>query len=149
MKRTMRKVAAVAAAAAAAPIVFTATAQADPGTVYFSVGSFNCAIFGDGTTGCDFAYPMRIQYSNAPFTLFASEMVIDQPWLPAHPTFDPGTPYTLPGGNPSLDSVKTGQGQWGPYVEYAGAKCEIGFHGSFNCTSKGRAFGSYGGIVSA
>jgi hypothetical protein len=131
------------------PILLTATAQADPGTVYFSaVGGSSCAIAGDGTVGCDFRYPMPLQYTVLPIPFTVNEIVIDQPWLPAHPTFDPGR-YTLPGGNPTFDTVKTGDGRWGPFIEYAGARCEVGFHGIFGCSSKGRAFGYYGGTLSA
>lgn len=149
MKRIVRRVAGVLAAAAMAPILSTATAQADPGTVYFSVGSFSCAIAGDATVGCDFGYPMRLQYTFLPIPFTVNEIVINQSWLPAHPTFDSGTSYTLPGGSPTLDTVKTGDGQWGPFIEYAGARCEVGFHGSFGCHSKGRAFTSYSGTISA
>lgn len=149
MKRIMGRVVGVVAAAAMAPILLAATAQADPATVYFSAGGMNCAIAGDGSLGCDFGSPMRLQYSFLPFSFPVNEIVIDQPALPAHPTFDAGTPYTLPGGNPGLDSVATGAGQWGPYIEHAGARCEVGFHGSFTCTSKGHAFSSFGGSISA
>jgi hypothetical protein len=149
MKRIVRRVAGVVGTAAVAPILLTATAQADPGTVYFRAGSFSCTIAGDGTVGCDFGYPMRLQYTYLPIPFTVSEIVIDQPWLPAHPTFDPGTPYTLPGGNPTLDTVKTGDGRWGPFIEYAGARCEAGFHGFFSCHSKGRGFTVYNGTISA
>ncbi|MFD4405003.1 hypothetical protein ACFWPH_19810 [Nocardia sp. NPDC058499] len=149
MKRVLAKAAAVAAAAGLAPLMFTASAQADPGTVHFTSGSFSCAIYGDGTVGCDLAQPTRLHYEGLPFLLHVGEIVIDQSWLPAHPTFDPGTPYTLPGGNPQLNDVKTGDGAWGPYIEHAGARCEVGFHGSFGCQAKGRGFTIYSGTISA
>ncbi|MEU7632690.1 hypothetical protein AB0C34_22300 [Nocardia sp. NPDC049220] len=149
MNRIMRRVVGVVATAALAPILLSATAQADPGPVYFSVGSINCAIAADGTVGCDFGYPTRLQYSFLPFPFSVNDIVIDQPWLPAHPTFGSGAAFTLPDGNPSLDSVKTGSGQWGPFIEYAGSRCAAGFHGSFGCQSKGRAFTAYSGTISA
>ncbi|WP_067480072.1 hypothetical protein [Nocardia amamiensis] len=152
MKRST-KFAGALAAAAAAPLVVAGNAQADAGTVYFAAGSTNCAIFGDGSVGCDFGYPLFLSYhvgnSYIPVPVKVSEMVIDQPWLPAHPTFDPGTPYTLPGGNPSIYDVKTGSGQWGPIIEHAGSTCAVGFHGSFTCQAKGRGFSSFGGNVVA
>ncbi|MEV6389020.1 hypothetical protein [Nocardia xishanensis] len=78
-----------------------------------------------------------------------NEIVIDQPWLPTHLMFDAGATYTPPGGNPSLNDVKTGNGQWDAYIEYAGARCESGFHGSFTCQTKGRSFMSWSGTISA
>ncbi|WP_431949967.1 hypothetical protein [Nocardia lijiangensis] len=149
MKRIVRRIAGVAAAAVLAPGVLAATAQADPGPLYFSVGSTNCAIDDNGTVGCDLGSPTRLQYSFLPFLLTVNEIVIDQQWLPAHPMFEAGTPYTLPGGNPSINDVKTGDGQWGPFIEYAGARCSVGFHGSFGCQSKGRSFTSWSGTISA
>ncbi|BDT92958.1 hypothetical protein [Nocardia sputorum] len=152
MKRSTKFAGAVAAVAVA-PILAAGSAQADPGTVYFSVGSMNCAIFADGSLGCDFAAPLRLSYyvgdTYVPVPVPVNEIAIDQPWLPAHPTFDPATPYTLPGGNPSIYDVRTGSGQWGPIVEHAGASCQVGFHGSFTCQALGRGFTSYGGTVVA
>jgi len=84
-----------------------------------------------------------------PFAIPVHEIVMDIPWLPAHPTFDPGTPYTLPGGNPPIDQVKTGDGQWGPFVEHAGVHCYVGFHGSVGCTAGGRGWSMWSGRISA
>ncbi|WP_039794530.1 hypothetical protein [Nocardia araoensis] len=152
MKRST-KFAGALAAVAAATLVAAGNAQADPGTVYFSAGSTNCAIFANGSVGCDFGYPQHMSYhvggTYIPVPVTVNEIVIDQGWLPAHPTFDPATPYTLPGGNPSIDAVKTGSGQWGPIIEHAGASCQVGFHGSFSCQALGRGFSSYGGTVTA
>ena len=149
MKRTWTKIAAVAAAAGLAPLLGTAAAQADPGPVHFSTGSFQCAIYDDGTVGCDTDGTMQLNYQNVPGLIPVNEVVIDQSWLPAHPTFDPATPYTLPGGNPALSEVKTGDGQWGPYIEHAGSRCEVGFHGSFTCHAKGQAFSMYSRVITA
>ncbi|MEV0294891.1 hypothetical protein [Nocardia sp. NPDC050710] len=149
MKRIGKRVAGVLGALGMASMLVTGTAQADDGPVYFNAGGFHCAIFADGTVGCDTTSPTRLQYSFLPFLLTVNEMVIDQPWLPAHPTFDSGTRYTLPGGNPWINNVKTGDGAWGPYIEFAGARCESGFHGSFGCKSKGRGWTAYSGTISA
>ncbi|MGW4720572.1 hypothetical protein ACWEO7_37350, partial [Nocardia sp. NPDC004260] len=86
MKRIVGRVVGVVAAAVMAPVLLAATAQADPATVYFSAGGMNCAIAGDGSVGCDFGSPMRLQYSFLPFSFPVNEIVIDQPALPAHPT---------------------------------------------------------------
>ncbi|MFD0364121.1 hypothetical protein ACFQZZ_21970 [Nocardia sp. GCM10030253] len=150
MKRIIKKFVGVFAAAAAAPVLLAGTAQADDGnTVYFSNGILQCAITGDGTVGCDLANSMQIQYSFLPFLFPVRNIVIDQPQLPAHPTFTGGTPRTLPGGNPTLYDARTGDGRWGPFIEHAGARCESGFHGSFSCQTKGRSFSIYSGIISA
>ncbi|MFF0493521.1 hypothetical protein ACWDSJ_14995 [Nocardia sp. NPDC003482] len=139
------------AAAAIAPVLFATAAHADDGTVYFADGSINCSITSDGTVGCDFAYPQRLSYkiSENVYTpaIPATQVVIDIPWLPAHPGF--GGSHTLPGGNPALSDVKTGAGTWGPYIDYAGAHCEAGFHGSFSCSSKGHDWWVYSGNLTA
>lgn len=150
MNRIGKRIAAGAGALGVVSALVTGTARAqDDGPVYFGTGYFQCAIFGDGTVGCDLGSPTRLQYGGLPLPLTVNEIVIDRSWLPAHPTFDPGTPYTRSGGNPALYDVRTGDGVWGPFVEYAGARCEAGFHGSFTCTSKGRGFSAYGGTISA
>lgn len=149
MGRIARRVAGILAAVGLTPILLAGTAQADDGgTVYFASGSMNCSIGADGTVGCDFADQVRMQYSFLPIPIPVRDIVIDQTWLPAHPTFAAGT-HTLPGGNPQLSDVKTGDGAWGSYIEYAGARCESGFHGSFGCKSKGRAWTMYSGNISA
>ncbi|WP_327111737.1 hypothetical protein OHB12_26630 [Nocardia sp. NBC_01730] len=152
MKRST-KLAGVLAAAAVAPSILAGNAGADEGAVYFSAGSANCAIFGDGSVGCDLGSPLRLNYTVGttylPLSIPISEIVIDQPWLPAHPTFAGGTSYTLAAGNPSIYDLKTGQDMWGPVIEHAGSSCRIGFHGSFTCNAKGRGFSAYGGIISA
>ncbi|WP_028478117.1 hypothetical protein [Nocardia sp. CNY236] len=152
MKRST-KFAGALAAAAAAPVVAIGTAEAATDTVFFSVGSTHCAIFGNGAVGCNFASPVQLSYYvgnvYVPMPMAVSEMVIDQPWLPAHPTFDPVRRYTLAGGNPSIYHVQTGSSQWGPIIEHAGASCQIGYRGSFSCGTMGQGFASYGGIIVA
>lgn len=148
MKRIAQRVAAATGALGVASLLVMGTAQAqDP--VFFASGDFQCAIFDNGTVGCDLATPTRLDYDNMPFWLTVSDVVIDREWMPAHPAFDMGTPYTLPGGNPALSDVKTGDGPWGPYIEFAGARCESGFHGSFTCTSMNRGFSAAGGTIAA
>ncbi|MBH0780011.1 hypothetical protein [Nocardia bovistercoris] len=149
MNRFGRRLAAATGTLAVVSALGTGTAQAqDSGPLYFGTGAFQCAIFADGAVGCD-APGYRLQYTWLPVPFPVNEVVIDQPWLPAHPTFTPGSDYTRPGNNPSLYEVRTGDGTWGPYVEYAGARCEAGFHGSFTCSSKGRAFSAYNYTITA
>lgn len=149
MKRNMTRAAGIAGVACAIPVLFAGTAQAGPGTKHFSVGSTQCAIFGNGTVGCDLSSPTPLMYGQLPFPLPVSEIVIDTRWLPAHPTFAPGTAYTLPGGNPPLDQVKTGDGPWGPIIEHAGAECSVGFHGTFSCTAHDRSWSTWSGRITA
>ncbi|HLS77697.1 MAG TPA: hypothetical protein VK083_12990 [Nocardia sp.] len=149
MKRFTTRVAGLLGAACAVSFLFTATAHAEPATVHFSAGSIQCAISGNGTVGCDLPYPMPVVYGQLPFGFPVGEIVLDVPWLPAHPTFTPGAQFTIPGGNPPLDAVKTGDGQWGPYIDHAGVRCEIGFHGSFGCTIGNRGFSIWSGRIAA
>lgn len=149
MRHIVKRVVGVLAVAGLVPLLFGGAAQADAGdTVYFSSGYMNCSITGDGTVGCDFTSQAQVQYSFLPVLIPVRDIVIDQAWLPAHPTFAVGT-HTLPGGNPALVDAQTGVGTWGAFIEHAGARCESGFHGSFSCTSKGRTWGIYSGIISA
>ncbi|MFI5782125.1 hypothetical protein [Nocardia sp. NPDC051570] len=154
MKAVAARAAGALAAAAFAPVLFAATAQAESGgTVYFAAGSTNCSIASDGSLGCDYAVPQRMSYvtrgdAYIPVPFPVGQVVIDIPWLPAHPGLG-GPSHTLPGGNPRLSDVKTGEGQWGPYIDYAGAHCESGFHGSFSCSSKGHTFGDWSGNLTA
>jgi hypothetical protein len=143
----------VLAIVAAAPIAFAVTApaaQADTSdNVYFSYGpGVNCAITGDGTVGCDVS-PSR--WPNIPATpfpfplLLVDQVVIDQPWLPAHPGYAHGA-FTSPGGNPPMSDVGTfGGGFYGSLeVAHAGASC-VANGGpipgpEFSCSSKGHSF---------
>lgn len=152
--RTAQRVATLFAATALVSAPFTATARADdPGPLFFRAGGFNCSIAPDGTVGCDLSTPaymtMRVAGVDLPMPFQVNQVVIDVPWASGHPGFAADSPYTLPGGNPGLDDVATGHDMWGPSVEYAGAKCVIGFHGSFACTSKGHSFARYATGMSA
>ncbi|QIS08744.1 hypothetical protein [Nocardia arthritidis] len=166
MSTTTRACARVLTIVAAAPIAFTVATQAAdaaPDTVYFSYGpEVNCAITGDGTVGCDVtpsrypSVPVGNTYLPLPFIPVA-QVVIDQPWLPAHPGEAPGA-FTLPGGNPAMSDVKTGEGYASIRVDHAGATCvSTGGHYSgpgLSCSSKGHSFSLYsdhqgvrGGII--
>ncbi len=148
MRHIVKRVVGALAVVGLAPVLFAGNAQADDGnTVYFSSGYMNCSITGNGTVGCDFTSQAQAQYSALPFLIPVRDIVIDQSWLPAHPTFAVGA-HTLTGGNPDLADVKTGNGTWGAYIEHAGARCESGFHGSFSCESKGRTWRIYSGVIS-
>lgn len=156
---TMTKAAAIVAAAAATPVLVSGVAQAEPaGPVHFSYGLFNCAIDDAGTVGCDVTNPVSMSIAvntgsgnpSIPVPFSVNQVVIDLPWAPAHPGFTPGTPYTLPGGNPKIDVVghPSGSGATsGSEVTHAGASCASGFHGSFSCTSKGHHFTYYESIM--
>lgn len=142
---------ATASVLAAAPLAATASADRS-GPLYFRAGTLSCAIDAVGSVGCDLASPARMTVKLAgdevaiPFEV--SQVVIDSAETPAHPGFAPGA-YTLPGGNPGIDEVATGSDMWGPKLAYAGARCGVGFHGSFFCTSKGHSFGWYASAIAA
>ncbi|MFR9752647.1 hypothetical protein ACL02S_16645 [Nocardia sp. 004] len=152
MKRST-KFAGALAAATMAPIIAVGAAEADTGTVYFSVSGADCAIFQDGSLGCDFARPVQLSYYLGdiylPLPVTVNEIVIDQPWLPAHPTYNPVLRHTMAGGNPGIATVKTGSGQWGPIIEHAGSSCQVGYLGSFTCQAMGQGFASYGATIVA
>ncbi|WP_159851289.1 hypothetical protein [Nocardia sp. CY41] len=153
MKALGVRLVSVVAAAAVMPAVITVVAHAEDGTLYFSLGNAQCSIASDGTVGCDYRQGVRMTYRvgetyvTLPFPVRA--VVIDQPWLPAHPEFTAGDSHSLPGGNPNFSDVATGTGPWGPFVNYGGAHCEVGFRGSFACQSKGHAFSEWSGEISA
>jgi hypothetical protein len=153
MRSIVRKSLVALIAVAVSPVVFAATAHADNVPLYFSAAGVNCFIAGDGTLGCDFGSPQRLTYkvgnTDIPMLFNTRTMVIDQLPLLAHPSLDPGLRYSRAGGNPTIDDVKTGQNPWGSFVDYAGAHCEVGFHGSFSCTSKGQNFTLWNGAITA
>ncbi|QIS10123.1 hypothetical protein [Nocardia arthritidis] len=156
MTITVNMCARVLAIFAAAPISLAVAAPAaladTADTVYFSYGpEVNCAITGDGTVGCDvspgywLSLPVADRSIPVPFVP-VRQVVIDQPWLPAHPGSAIGA-FTLPGGNPFLGTIKTGEGYASIWVDHAGATCTItGFHYSgpgLSCSSKGHSFALY------
>ncbi|MEU6563891.1 hypothetical protein [Nocardia nova] len=134
--------------AAAAVALVPATAQADPGAVYFGTsGGTNCVLHDNGTFACGFGHSynppgvtMKIAGADIPIPFGVNQIAYDGSFLGTHPAFGSAGAYTRPGGNPDISTVATSQGQWGPVVEYGGTKCESGFHGSFTCTSQGHAF---------
>ena len=152
VRRIAAGVAAVALAGGAA-VAGTGVADAAPrGSVYFSAAGFNCAIAPSGNVGCDLNGSVPVQQSLGigkasiylPFGV--RQILIDSPWLPAHPGLGIGTPFTLPGGNPSIDKVGVPSGSGatsGSKVSYAGSSCSTGFHGSFSCTGPGGHSFSY------
>lgn len=151
MKRSIKAAIAACAAGAVAPLLCATGAQA-AGPVYFAMGSFQCSISPDGSVGCDTPptlMSIKVGGGYLPVPFQVSQVVIDLPWAPAHPGFAAGTPHTLPGGNPDISKVATGNDFWGPSITYAGATCSVGFHGSATCQSKGHAFTYYEEITAS
>ncbi len=103
--------------------------------VYFSMGELSCSIKANGDTGCDFPGGQRL--SSAPF-LSVPDLVIDVPWLPAHPEFGLTGQHGRAGSRQLGSDAKIG---------YAGATCSTGFHGSWTCTAKGHSFSGWSGNV--
>ncbi len=142
-------------AMAAAP----SAAAAPSGATYFSAAGFNCAITDSGKVGCDLGRSVPVQQylglgkANVYLPYGVRQMVIDVPFLPAHPGLGIGTPYTLPGGNPPIDEVgvPTGSGATaGSKVSRGGSECYTGFHGAFYCTGPGgHGFNYYTMIVAS
>ncbi|WP_237720380.1 MULTISPECIES: hypothetical protein [Rhodococcus] len=56
-------------------------------------------------------------------------VVIDLPWLPSHPTYPPGTPFTLPGGNPDISEVATSQSMHQKTITHGGTTLSRRVHG--------------------
>ncbi|MEC3954175.1 hypothetical protein VMT65_14140 [Nocardia sp. CDC153] len=140
MKRSMKTLIVGVSVAAAVPLLATATAQAaPPGSVYFNYGGKNCAITPDGVIGCD-GWQMVTAVTlpvggGLPIDVPAPQSIQDATGI--HPSYDFSQPYTLPGGNPDFESVANDQGPWGPRLSFAGAFCEISFHGWFRCVPRG------------
>ncbi|WP_327145342.1 hypothetical protein [Nocardia sp. NBC_01327] len=135
----MRVFAGMAVAAAAISMVGTGTANADAvnpndyligDTVYFNVGYAQCSIKPDGTAGCDIQSGIAKWLNVIPVT----DLVIDVPFLPAHPTFGVFGPYGRGDANslPNTEISST--------ITYAGATCYGGGRGAIGCNSKGHSF---------
>ncbi|MVU78622.1 hypothetical protein GPX89_15370 [Nocardia sp. ET3-3] len=138
----MRAFAAMACAAAALSLVGTGTGTAtadavNPGdymigdTVYFNAGPAQCSIKSDGTTGCDIAPGIAKWLNIIPVT----DLAIDVPFLPAHPTFGVFGHY----GRADANTLPQGDG-YGSTITYAGATCSGGGRGAIQCTAKGHSF---------
>ena len=147
-----RAVLGLAAVASALVLAPATTAQADPGVVHFRSGSTDCALHDNGSFTCGFAQPvnppratLKVAGVQIPVPFGVSQVSYGGQAIPTLPSFAPVGAYTLPGGNPDIDSVATARGQWGPIVEYGGTKCEVSFHGSFSCTSAGHGFTTWSG----
>ncbi len=102
------------------------------GTAYFSVGSVNCDIQSNGDVGCDIPAGIAKWYDVIPVT----DLAIDLPFLPAHPTFGLLGPH----GRPGSLGLPASYGDAGSSITYAGATCSGGGRGGIYCTSKGHSF---------
>nr|WP_271210885.1 hypothetical protein [Rhodococcus wratislaviensis] len=146
MKRSVKRATSLLTATAAALLAFATPAQADsPTPVYFRVGNFNCSIAPDDSVGCDLPQPLPMDFPilgefGLPWLGPVQHVVIDLPWLPALPTFPPGTPFTLPGGNPDISEVATSQSMYQKTITHGGTTCLAGFMGDVTCTAKGHSF---------
>lgn len=136
----MRAFAGMAVAAAAISMVGASTANADAvnpndymigDTVYFNTGPAQCSIKSDGTAGCDIAPGIAKWLNMIPVT----DLAIDVPFLPAHPTFGVFGPY----GRSDASTLPQGNG-YGSTISYAGATCSGGGRGAIQCNSKGHSF---------
>ncbi len=130
----------IIAAATALSLAGTATATADTvnpndyligDTVYFNSGPAQCSITADGSTGCDIAPGVAKWLNLIPVT----DLTIDAPFLPAHPTFGLFGPH----GHPDANTLPEGNG-YGSTITYAGATCSAGGRGGIQCTAKGHNF---------
>ncbi|WP_227984676.1 hypothetical protein [Nocardia spumae] len=142
-----------AAAAVAVAGVGTGVASADPfvaangptvqnpadylvgDTVYFSAGYANCSMRPNGDVGCDIS-PGIANLWGIPIT----NLAIDLPFLPAHPTFGLTGALGRPGSR-SIGSGPAADGyDYGGTISYGGATCSGGGRGAVSCTSKGHSF---------
>lgn len=100
-------------------------------TAYFSADGANCSIQSNGDVGCDIPAGMAKWYNVIPVT----DLSIDLPFLPAHPTFG------LVGQHGRAGSLALPQGDgYGSTISYAGATCSGGGRGAVSCSSKGHSF---------
>jgi hypothetical protein len=112
-------------------------------TAYFSVGSVSCGIHANGDVGCDIPAGMAKWYDVIPVT----DLAIDAPFLPAHPTFGVLGPHgrqaspQLPDPNGYGSILSYGSTiSYGNAISYAGATCFGGGRGAIRCSSKGHSF---------
>ncbi|MET7771758.1 hypothetical protein [Nocardia sp. NPDC005366] len=98
-------------------------------SVYFSVGDVNCAMHANGDVGCDIPAGIAKWFNIIPVT----DLAIDIPFLPAHPSF---TTHGRP-GSPGLPSDANG---YASTISYGGATCFGGGRGAIGCSSKGHSF---------
>ncbi|MGW2663744.1 hypothetical protein ACWCW7_22515 [Nocardia tengchongensis] len=141
MRRSVFALALGVTAAVSVPMVTAATAQAaPPNSVYFNYGGKNCAITPDGVIGCDGWQQVQVftyTGSGVSFPVYVPAPQSIQDAAGMRPSYDFSQSFTQPGGNPDFFQVANDQGPWGPKLSYAGASCEVGFHGSFYCVARG------------
>ncbi|NUS43844.1 MAG: hypothetical protein HOQ24_09175 [Mycobacteriaceae bacterium] len=95
--------------AAVLAIMCGGTAQA-AAPVYFNYRGLNCAVSAAGALGCDLPSGMTVMQrpdflpsgsaEGFQLPMPGRQVVQDMPGGPMHPASLPGTPFTLPGGNP-------------------------------------------------
>ncbi|MGQ4616857.1 hypothetical protein [Nocardia sp. R7R-8] len=110
----------------------------DGDTVYFSdwLGQANCAIHPNGDVACDLTAGYRL-WGVVPIT----DIAIDAPFLPAHPTFGLAGQHGRPGSRWITDVPRPEGVYQGTSLSYAGVTCIGGLpRGATNCTSKGHSF---------
>jgi hypothetical protein len=136
----------------------TASADTNPGpylvngTAYFNVGGRNCSITSSGVVGCDVtptAMFMDVTVGGTQIPVpYAPAIVIDSPALPGHPDWFGAGSDTLAGGNPALPNLQPPHyGDPTQSITYAGAHCDMGFHGAVDCTSMGHTISFTDGQV--
>ncbi|MFC0452118.1 hypothetical protein [Rhodococcus jostii] len=146
MNPSVKRAAGMLVAVAAALLAFATPAQADsPAPVYFRVGNVHCSIAPDDSVGCDLPQPVPMDFPilgefGLPWLGPVQHVAIDVPWLPAHPTYPFGTPFTRPGGNPDIAEVATSQTMYQKTITRGGTTCLAGFMGDVTCTTKGHSF---------
>jgi hypothetical protein len=120
--------------------------EADPAdfmvgdTVYFSgwLGASNCAIHPNGDVGCDLS-PGHTLWGIVPI----SDVAIDIPFLPAHPTFGSAGAHGRPGSRWITDVPRPeGKVYQGTRISYAGVTCIGGLPkgAGVTCVAKGHSF---------
>ncbi|WP_330179008.1 hypothetical protein OHB26_21145 [Nocardia sp. NBC_01503] len=133
----------VAMAAAAVALAGTSVAHADSDevnvndyligdTAYFNTGIASCSIKANGDVGCDIQSGIAKWLNIIPIT----DLAIDMPFLPAHPTFGAFGHY----GRSDAQVLGGGPIGYGSTINYAGASCHGGGRGGFSCTAKGHGF---------
>jgi len=100
-------------------------------TAYFTVDGANCGIQASGAVGCDIPAGVAKWFDVIPIT----DLAIDLPFLPAHPTFGLVGSYGRPGSLALPDP-----GGYGSIISYAGATCSGGGRGAVSCSSMGHSF---------
>lgn len=133
MNRVVGRAISVIAAVAALPIVAMATSYADPvsdqndylfgDTMFFALApGIDCSINAVGDVGCDLNPPLPMfYYWAAPISLPGPvrQVIADRSFPLPHPGFVPGTPFTMPGGNPAVSPAQR------LTISHGGTNCRI------------------------